>query len=278
MKSLVKKELIQNKYANENNNKYYNEKTTISKLILISSKDFENLEKSKNAINESNSINVSKTVSQTLQFKSNFSKEYQQHYSKKENKNILCRYGPELYYFAKDLEVLNCESDFFSKHKIDKQTRIKMVDWIIEVLNAYHSEAITFFLTMHLFDYYLSKTKLCITNQDVHLLGLTCMFIASKMEDILPLRMSLIKNKIAHGKFSSKEIKAKEKEILETIEFDVIISSHYEFIKTFVFDFCHNNAQRIQDLKLEKHIDAFDNAAIYLSKLMFHDEEFSSHK
>jgi hypothetical protein len=278
MQTFIQREIKQKELNNNDKNTIYNERTTISNLILISSKKLQNFEKNEKQLNETNSTGVSKQTTQKLNVKNSFSKEGINNYSKKENKNLLGRYGPELFYFAKDLEVLNCDNNFFENHKIERQTRIKMVDWIIEVLSAYHSEPITFFLTMHLFDYYLSKTKQCVTNQDVHLLGLTCMFIASKMEDILPLRMSLIKNKIAHGKFVSKEIKAKEKEILETVEFDVIICSPYEFIKTFVFDFCHNNEARIKALNLEKHIDAFDNAAIYLAKLMFHDEEFSSHK
>lgn len=42
---------------------------------------------------------------------------------------------------------------------------------------------------------------------DLHLIGVTSMFIASKYEDIYPLKMKMVFEKIAHKKLSIDKIK-----------------------------------------------------------------------
>ena len=67
-----------------------------------------------------------------------------------------------------------------------------MVDWMFEIFNAYECAIETFFLSVYIFDKYLCKTKLEIRNSDIHLLGITCIFLASKYEDVCPLNMEKI--------------------------------------------------------------------------------------
>ena len=45
--------------------------------------------------------------------------------------------------------------------------------------------------------------------QDLHLTGVTCMFLATKYEEIYPLKLSVIHEKIAHKKLSAEQIKIK---------------------------------------------------------------------
>lgn len=62
-----------------------------------------------------------------------------------------------------------------------------MIDWMIEVLSAFNCDENTFFVAINLMDEYLLKTKKIITSNDIHLIGITCMLIASKMEEIIPM-------------------------------------------------------------------------------------------
>jgi len=194
------------------------------------------------------------------------------------NEILITNYGPEIYEFSMELEKLSFCPNNLKKHKIEPEIRTKMIDWMIEVLSAYNSDPQTFSLSVQLLDMYIARTSNVLTNNDIHLLGVCCMYIASKMEDIVPLRMNHVKSKISHNKFSEKEIKKKEKVILETINFETITSSTYDFIRTFIFDFIHNNRMQIFKLDMLHHIDVFDNVAIFLSKLIFHNEEFSNYK
>lgn len=200
-------------------------------------------------------------------------------YLERENKNLILNYGSELYEFSKELENRNSlNASFLNRHSFEPKMRTKMVDWMIEVLYTYNSDPQTYYLAVNIMDMFISKVKGTLSANDIHLTGICCMFIASKMEDMIPLRMSLITSKIGHNKFSESTIKKREKLILETINFDVIMTSTYDFIKTFIYDFCHNNNDYIQELDLYNLIDIFGDTAVYLSKLMFHFEEFSQYK
>jgi hypothetical protein len=199
-------------------------------------------------------------------------------YLERENEVLIQHYGPEIYDFSKDLENVTIPADYLKRHKIDPCTRAKMIDWMIEVLYAYCSDPPTFYLAVHIFDQFIYKSKATLSNNDVHLMGIVSLYIASKMEDVVPLRMSHVKTKIGHNKFSESQIKNREKSMLETINFDIITSSTYDFIKTFIFDFCHNNKEFINKLNLHWVIDMFDTTAIYLSKLIAHSEEFTQYK
>lgn len=56
------------------------------------------------------------------------------------------------------------------------------------------------------------------------------MFISSKCEDIYPLRLSLVAEKIGHNKFSGEEIKESEISILEALNFCLNEANTYDFV------------------------------------------------
>ena len=73
-----------------------------------------------------------------------------------------------------------------------------MVDWMIEVLTNFKCDDQTFFVAINLLDRYFKASPTELLVNDLHLLGVTAMFIASKYEDILPLKMKIVYEKIAH--------------------------------------------------------------------------------
>ena len=72
-----------------------------------------------------------------------------------------------------------------------------MVDWMIEVLASYKCSEQTFFLAVRILDLYLYKTDkytIYLFNRvlelsDLHLTGVTSMFIACKYEEIYPMKL-----------------------------------------------------------------------------------------
>ena len=97
----------------------------------------------------------------------------------------------------KDWGLLHLKSDFEKEihmpallegTNINAGLRAKMHDWIIEVLSAFGLIDETYFLTTALFDTFIFKSD-TVDKRDVHLIGITCMYIASKHEDIRPLFM-----------------------------------------------------------------------------------------
>jgi hypothetical protein len=123
-------------------------------------------------------------------------------YISRENSVLIRTYGSESYLYIKQMENLGINKNFLYKHRINAEIRSKMVDWMIEVLSVYKSETETFFLAVHIMDTFIANCNYILKSEEVHLIGVTSMFIATKFEDIIPIRISSFINKISHGVFS----------------------------------------------------------------------------
>ena len=124
--------------------------------------------------------------------------------------------------------------NFLSKHKITEKMRTRMVDWMIEVLSNYHCEENSFFEAINIMDRYFASAESSLLPNELHLIGVTSMFMASKYHDIYPLRLKKKKKKIAHDKLSSDEIKNKEEEIERSLNYSIGKPSIWDFINLFI--------------------------------------------
>lgn len=113
-------------------------------------------------------------------------------------------------------------SDFLQKHSITPEMRTRMVDWMIEVLSSFTCTQNTFFVAIDIMDSFLAKTDKSFEVQDIHLIGVTSMLLASKMEEIIPFKVSTVVDKMTHGKMSKKSIVSMENEILMTLDFKLL--------------------------------------------------------
>lgn len=126
--------------------------------------------------------------------------------------------------------LLNC--------RVDIDNRALMVDWMFEVLFTLQKNFIfaTFFRAISILDFYLKHSLSGPTNEDLHLLGVTSMYISSKFEDQYPLNMVHFVRDACQGKFTPCDIRATEHAILQTFEFSIAfkhpgeILDHYAFL------------------------------------------------
>lgn len=132
------------------------------------------------------------------------------------------------------LEDENIVKNSLNRHKITERMRTRMVDWMIEVINNYKCDEGSFFLAVNLMDDYFSLYEGTLEPQDLHLIGVTCMFTASKIQDIYPLRLKMVYEKIAHKKIPMEDIKKKESEILSYKKFKISSPTIWDFINLFV--------------------------------------------
>ena len=197
--------------------------------------------------------------------------------NKRESDSLLLKYGEDCYYFNKSLEktVFKIPETLLKNHKISSNIRTKMVDWMVEVLSIFETMDETFFLSVNIMDIFLLKTKKVFKNEDVHLIGITSMFISSKFQEIYPLSLKNFVHKVGHDIFSEEEIKKMECQIVGDIGLEVLVStSIYDFLKTYFYDFYYNNKNLIKnncDMKVYKLINL---TAKYLSKLVVYYEYF----
>jgi len=117
------------------------------------------------------------------------------------------------------------------------------------------------------------------------------MFIASKYEDIHPLKMKMVFEKIAHKKLPIEKIKQMELEILKTIHYRIPAPTALDFLKVYLKDILEighrGNTSLTKDEKEQLPTDSdselgrkllLHKMAIYLAKLAMHDEELSGRK
>lgn len=201
-----------------------------------------------------------------------------QYYLFREKALMVDKYGKTMYEWNQDNEAKYLiPSDFLKKHGLSPEARERMVDWMIEVFSVNKSEPGTFELAVHIMDSYILNTNKILKDEDIHLIGLTSIYIASKMEEKIPMRLIHIVNNLGKGVFSKAEIIAMEKEIVETIEFDFFTAGTYDYLMTFFWDLKVNNGQILIDFKEHDVIDKYMKFCIFLSKLTLYNHKFAAY-
>lgn len=105
---------------------------------------------------------------------------------------------------------------------------------MIEVLTNFKCDDQTFFIAVSLLDRYFKGCNVTKQVGDLHLTGVTCMFVASKFEDIYPLKMKTVFEKIAHQKLEISKIKKTELELLSIIDYKIHAPTCLDFLKTYL--------------------------------------------
>lgn len=111
-----------------------------------------------------------------------------------------------------------------------------MVDWMLEVLTTFKNSDQTYFLAVNLMDRYFKKQTEPQPSTELHLTGILSMFIASKYEDIVPLMMKTVINKIGHSKFDLATIQDKELEMLQMLQYKIGSPTIKEFLDRFLVE------------------------------------------
>jgi hypothetical protein len=230
-KSKLKKMKSMDKVNNQNHSRHLsafnvdskskNTKNDIKINSKVSSLNLENL-----LIN----INFNKNKIEKDEYRSMFSKYVRDDYSNSIIKSLL------------EDEQIN--ENYLENHKITERMRTRMVDWMIEVLSNYHCDESTYFESINLMDRYFKQCK--VKNQilepaELHLIGVTSMFIASKYQDIYPLRLKIVQDKIAHNKLTCQEIKNKEDEIMRYLSYNIGLPTMWDFITLFMEEIFYIN-------------------------------------
>ena len=147
------------------------------------------------------------------------------------------------------LEDEQINENYLKNHKITERMRTRMVDWMIEVLSNYHCDESTYFESINLMDRYFKQCEIkhqILLPAELHLIGVTSMFIASKYQDIYPLRLKIVQDKIAHNKLTCQEIKDKEDEIMRYLNYNIGLPTMWDFITIFLEEIFYINCNHHQ--------------------------------
>lgn len=97
--------------------------------------------------------------------------------------------------------------------------------------------------------------------------GVTSMFIACKYEEIYPMKLQVVHEKIAHKKLNPELIKKKESEILQTIGFNLVGGTLFEVFNHFLIKVG-------LDKQLETKVyNYMKKICVYLAKMIAYEYE-----
>lgn len=113
-------------------------------------------------------------------------------------------YKPDAFYFQR------------TQKDITPIMRTILIDWMLEVMTEFTLKRETFYYALNYVDRYLSLKK-NIKKQDLQLVGVTSMFMASKMEEILSPKVQDFVKSTDDG-YSQEQIVAMEKEMMREMK------------------------------------------------------------
>lgn len=145
---------------------------------------------------------------------------------------------------------------------ITQSMRGILVDWLVEVSEEYKLVTDTLYLTVYLIDWFLSKNY--IERQRLQLLGITCMLIASKYEEINAPRIEDFCF-ITDNTYTKAEVLKMESQVLKSSEYQLFAPT----IQTFVRRFLRAAQASYKDQSLE-----LEYLANYLAELTLMDYGF----
>jgi hypothetical protein len=155
-------------------------------------------------------------------------------------------------------------------HEVTKEYRTKMMDWMVEVCTSFKCSSRTYFLATQVFDKYIIRLRQLgktLQNKDVHVIGVTSMYLASKYEDIFPLHSKIVSDKIAHKAIPAKDILRKEQEFLRAFDFNIDFVTHFDFHQTY----CDKIERAIGK---SKHLNLITEMSMVLIKMSIQNIEF----
>jgi Cyclin, N-terminal domain/Cyclin, C-terminal domain len=110
-----------------------------------------------------------------------------------------------------------------------------VVDWLVSIHRRFKCPSDeSLYLAVNLFDRYLAKKACDLTNDDLQLVGCTCMLIATKFEEIYqPSIKRLVR--AASWRFSQDDILDMEGEVLSQLKFELMVPTGLPFLHRFLF-------------------------------------------
>ncbi|KAK6927445.1 Cyclin, N-terminal, partial [Dillenia turbinata] len=106
-----------------------------------------------------------------------------------------------------------------------------LIDWLVEVAEEYKLVADTLYLTVTLIDRFLSANY--IEKQRLQLLGVTCMLIASKYEEICAPRVEEFCF-ITDNTYTREEVLKMESQVLNFLRFQISVPTTKKFLRRFI--------------------------------------------
>ncbi|KAJ0231038.1 Cyclin-A2-4 [Hirschfeldia incana] len=149
--------------------------------------------------------------------------------------HLLCSlYAPDIYYNLRVAELKRRPlPDFMERTQRDVTQTMRgiLVDWLVEVSEEYTLASDTLYLTVYLIDWFMHGNYM--ERQRLQLLGVTCMLIASKYEEIYAPRIEEFCF-ITDNTYTREEVLEMESQVLKHFSFQIYTPTSKTFLRRFL--------------------------------------------
>lgn len=115
--------------------------------------------------------------------------------------------------------------------EIDPQKRLVLVDWLSEVVDEFELRQATLYLAVSVLDRYLSLQP--VPRAQLQLLGVTCLWIASKFEDTNPPSLQEVIEITDHS-YAADDVLRMEALVLAQLEYQLAVPTSLTFLHQLV--------------------------------------------
>ena len=239
---------IEMKIENKNLNEPLKDSLNDEKMDIINEEEFKKKAVTNDSLDNFSTANsiIENDISQKkqnlskkkIECKANGKADYTLEISKEMENNInsdlqnVNEYTDEIFQnLINEEDIINLEIDanyLEYQPEINEKMRAILIDWLIDVNNRFHYKEETLYTTIYIMDRYLSKKV--IKRKRFQLLGITSLFIASKLNEIYFRRISDY-SFISDNTYTQDEIKIMEEDISKTLNFDFLFPSPLSFFE-----------------------------------------------
>jgi len=151
------------------------------------------------------------------------------------NPQLCAEYATEIYKYLRTLEAgvgYTVKEDYLSGCPITGKMRAVLADWMVEVQQQFRLLQETLFMTMSIIDRYLALEGKTVHRSQLQLVGVSAMFLASKVEEIFAPEVSDFVY-ITDNAYTGEEIRHMELKILNALNFDLCRPISLNFLRRF---------------------------------------------
>jgi len=135
------------------------------------------------------------------------------------NPQLCTEYAPFMYSYLRQLEQQQpIRKEFLKNCHVNGKMRAVLIDWLIEVHNQFKLLQETLYMTIFIIDRYLMLDGMSVKRGKFQLLGVSAMFLASKVEEMYAPEINDFVY-ITDNAFSAAQIREMELKILSTLNF-----------------------------------------------------------
>jgi len=124
------------------------------------------------------------------------------------------------------------KSSFSNVQKdINKGMRGILVDWLVEVAAEFKLSPQTLYLAVDYIDRYITRRQ--VTRKTLQLVGVSCMFLASKYEEVYPPKVDDFVY-ISDNTYTRNEVLKMEQDVFKTLDYRLTVPTLFNFLQRYL--------------------------------------------